>query len=227
MWIRTDKDRKKELEEHLLDIIDDLRKNIIPVDVLIERTLIETNSSKKCLDDFCYEETLNFLKEEISLKENQENNEKYKPLNLEEILTENKFMSFFDNATDNGIDYYRSAVEGIESNDQSYMFEKIRYTLDEEEQNKERNSKEKFAFYLKNSVELTIKDAFDWVKVKDKEFDYNEIYLPELKKIANEVFYIFNFDAKERNRLYSIEDIEKDLVELKKEKATKINEIEY
>ena len=58
------------------------------------------------------------------------------------ILTENKFMSFFDNATDNGIDYYRSAVEGIESNDQSYMFEKIRYTLDEEEQNKERNSKE-------------------------------------------------------------------------------------
>ena len=227
MWIRTDKDRKKELEEHLLDIIDDLRKDIVPVDVLIERTIIETNSSKKCLDDFCYEETLNFLKEEIFIKENQENNEKYKPLNLEEILTENKFMSFFDNATDNGIDYYRSAVEGIESNDQSYMFEKIRYTLDEEEQNKERNSKEKFAFYLKNSIELTIKDAFDWVKVKDKEFDYNEIYLPELKKIANEVFYIFNFDAKERNRLYSVEDIEKDLVELKKEKAAKINEIEY
>ena len=26
MWIRTDKDRKKELEEHLLDIIDELRK---------------------------------------------------------------------------------------------------------------------------------------------------------------------------------------------------------
>lgn len=227
MWIRTDKDRKKELEEHLLDIIDDLRKNIVPVDVLIERTIIETNNSKKNLDDFCYEETLNFLKEEILLKENQENNEKYKPLNLEEILTENKFMSFFDNATDNGIDYYRSAVEGIESNDQSYMFEKIRYTLDEEEQNKERNSKEKFAFYLKNSIELTIKDAFDWVKVKDKEFDYNEIYLPELKNIANEVFYMFNFDIKERNRLYSVEDIEKDLVELKKEKATKINEIEY
>ena len=112
MWIRTDKDRKKELEEHLLDIIDDLRKNIVPVDVLIERTIIETNNSKKCLDDFCYEETLNFLKEEISLKENQENNEKYKPLNLEEILTENKFMNFFDNATDNGIDYYKSAVEG-------------------------------------------------------------------------------------------------------------------
>ena len=65
MWIRTDKDRKKELEEHLLDIIDDLRKNIVPVDVLIERTIIETNNSKKCLDDFCYEETLNFLKEEI------------------------------------------------------------------------------------------------------------------------------------------------------------------
>lgn len=226
MWIRTDKDRKKELEEHLLDIIDAIRKDIVPVDVLIERTIIETNSSKKCLDDFCYEETLNFLKEEISLKENQDN-EKYKPLNLEEILTENKFMSFFDNATDNGIDYYRSAVEGIESNDQSYMFEKIRYTLDEEEQNKERNSKEKFAFYLKNSIELTIKDAFDWVKVKDKEFDYNEIYLPELKKIANEVFYMFNFDIKERNRLYSVEDIEKDLVELKKEKQTKINEIEY
>ena len=227
MWIRTDKDRKKELEEHLLDIIDDLRKDIVPVDVLIERTIIETNSSKKCLDDFCYEETLNFLKEEIFIKENQENNEKYKPLNLEEILTENKFMSFFDNASDKEIDYYRSAVEGIESNDQSYMFEKIRYTVDEEEQNKERNSKEKFAFYLKNSIELTIKDAFDWVKVKDKEFDYNEIYLPELKKIANEVFYMFNFDIKERNRLYSVEDIEKDLVELKKEKATKINEIEY
>ena len=227
MWIRTDKDRKKELEEHLLDIIDDLRKNIVPVDVLIERAIIETNSSKKCLDDFCYEETLNFLKEEISIKENQENNEKYKPLNLEEILTENKFMSFFDNASDKEIDYYKSAVEGIESNNQSYMFEKIRYTVDEEEQKKERNAKEKFAFYLKNSIELTIKDAFDWVKVKDKEFDYNEIYLPELKKIANEVFYMFNFDVKERNRLYSVEDIEKDLVELKKEKATKINEIEY
>lgn len=227
MWIRTDKDRKKELEEHLLDIIDDLRKNIVSVDVLIERTIIETNSSKKNLDDFCYEETLNFLKEEISLKENQENNEKYKPLNLEEILTEKKFMSFFDNEADKEIDYYKSAVEGIESNDQSYMFEKIRYTLDEEEQNKERNSREKFAFYLKNSIELTIKDAFDWVKVKDKEFDYNEIYLPELKKIANEVFYMFNFDEKEKNRLYSVEDIEKDLVELKKEKATKINEIEY
>ena len=227
MWIRTDKDQKKELEEHLLDIIDDLRKNIVPVDVLIERTIIETNNSKKNLDDFCYEETLNFLKEEISLKENQENNEKYKPLNLEEILTENKFMSFFDNATDNGIDYYRSAVEGIESNNQSYMFEKIKYTVDKEEQNKERNSKEKFAFYLKNSIELTIKDAFDWVKVKDKEFDYNEIYLPELKKIANEVFYMFNFDEKEKNRLYSVEDIEKDLIELKKEKATKTSEIEY
>ena len=223
MWIRTDKDRKKELEEHLLDIIDDLRKDIVPVDVLIERTIIETNSSKKCLDDFCYEETLNFLKEEISLKENQENNEKYKPLNLKEILTENKFMCFFDNATDNGIDYYKSAIEGIESNDQSYMFDKIRYTLDEEKQNKKRNSREKFAFYLKNSIELTIKDAFDWVKVKDKEFDYNEIYLPELKKIANEIFYIFNSE----DRLYSVEDIEKDLVELKKEKASKINEIEY
>lgn len=227
MWIRTDEDRKKELEEHLLDIIDELRKNIVPVDVLIERTIIETNNSKKNLDDFCYEETLNFLKKEISLKENQENNEKYKPLNLEEILTENKFMNFFDNATDNGIDYYKSAVEGIESNDQSYMFDKIRYTLDEEEQNKERNSREKFAFYLKNSIELTIKDAFDWGNNKNKEFDYNEIYLPELKKIANEVFYIFNFDEKERNRLYSVEDIEKDFVELKKEKETKINEIEY
>lgn len=222
MWIRTDKDRKKELEEHLLDIIDAIRKDIVPVDVLIERTIIETNSSKKCLDDFCYEETLNFLKEEISLKENQDN-EKYKPLNLEEILTENKFMSFFDNATDNGIDYYRSAVEGIESNDQSYMFEKIRYTLDEEEQNKERNSKEKFAFYLKNSIELTIKDAFDWANNKDKKFDYNEIYLPELKKIANEIFYIFNSEE----RLYSVEEIEKDFVKLKKEKETKINEVEY
>lgn len=223
MWIRTDKDRKKELEEHLLDIIDDLRKNIVPVDVLIERTIIETNNSKKNLDDFCYEETLNFLKEEISIKENQENNEKYKPLDLEEILTENKFMSFFDNASDKEIDYYKSAVEGIESNNQSYMFEKIRYTVDEEEQKKERNSKEKFAFYLKNSIELTIKDAFDWVKVKDKEFDYNEIYLPELKKIANEIFYIFNSE----DRLYSIEEIEKDFVELKKEKETKINEVEY
>lgn len=223
MWIRTDKDRKKELEEHLLDIIDDLRKNIVPVDVLIERTIIETNSSKKNLDDFCYEETLNFLKEEISLKENQENNEKYKPLNLEEILTEKKFMSFFDNEADKEIDYYKSAVEGIESNDQSYMFEKIRYTLDEEEQNKERNSKEKFAFYLKNSIELTIKDAFDWANNKDKKFDYNEIYLPELKKIANEIFYIFNSEE----RLYSVEEIEKDFVELKKEKETKINEVEY
>ena len=223
MWIRTDKDRKKELEEHLLNIIDDLRKNIVPVDVLIERTIIETNSSKKNLDDFCYEETLNFLKEEISLKENQENNEKYKPLNLEEILTEKKFMSFFDNEADKEIDYYKSAVEGIESNDQSYMFEKIRYTLDEEEQNKERNSKEKFAFYLKNSIELTIKDAFDWANNKDKKFDYNEIYLPELKKIANEIFYIFNSEE----RLYSVEEIEKDFVELKKEKETKINEVEY
>ena len=223
MWIRTDKDRKKELEEHLLDIIDDLRKDIVPVDVLIERTIIETNNSKKNLDDFCYEETLNFLKEEISLKENQVNNEKYKPLNLKEILTENKFMNYFDNASDKEIDYYKSAVEGIESNDQSYMFEKIRYTVDEEEQKKERNSKEKFAFYLKNSIELTIKDAFDCVKVKDKEFDYNEIYLPELKKIANEIFYIFNSE----DRLYSIEEIEKDFVELKKEKETKINEVEY
>ena len=138
MWIRTDKDRKKELEEHLLDIIDDLRKDIVPVDVLIERAIIEANNSKKNLDDFCYEETLNFLKEEISIKENQKNNEKYKPLNLEEILTENKFMSFFDNASDKEIDYYKSAVEGIESNNQSYMFEKIRYTVDEEEQKKER-----------------------------------------------------------------------------------------
>ena len=138
MWIRTDKDLKKELEEHLLDIIDDLRKDIVPVDVLIERAIIEANNSKKNLDDFCYEETLNFLKEEISIKENQKNNEKYKPLNLEEILTENKFMSFFDNASDKEIDYYKSAVEGIESNNQSYMFEKIRYTVDEEEQKKER-----------------------------------------------------------------------------------------
>lgn len=223
MWIRTDKDRKKELEEHLLDIIDDLRKDIVPVDVLIERTIIETNSSKKCLDDFCYEETLNFLKEEISIKENQENNEKYKPLNLEEILTENKFMNYFDNASDKEIDYYKSAVEGIESNNQSYMFEKIRYTVDEEEQKKERNAKEKFAFYLKNSIELTIKDAFDWANNKDKKFDYNEIYLPELKKIANEIFYIFNSEE----RLYSVEEIEKDFVELKKEKEAKINEVEY
>lgn len=227
MWIRTDKDRKKELEEHLLNIIDDLRKNIVPVDVLIERTIIETNNSKKNLDDFCYEETLKFLKEEISLKENQDNKEKYKPLNLEEIITENKFINYFDNALDNGIDYYKSAVEGIESNDQSYMFEKIRYTVDEEEQKKERNSKEKFAFYLKNSIELTIKDSFDWGNNKGKELNYNEIYLPELKKIANEISYIFNFEEKTRNRLYSVEEIEKDFVELEKEKATIKNEIEY
>lgn len=227
MWIRTDKDRKKELEEHLLNIIDDLRKNIVPVDVLIERAIIETNNSKKNLDDFCYEETLNFLKEEISLKENQDNKEKYKPLNLEEILTENKFINYFDNALDKGIDHYKSAVEGIESNDQSYMFEKIRYTVDEEEQKKERNSKEKFAFYLKNSIELTIKDSFDWGNNKGKELNYNEIYLPELKKIANEIFYIFNFEEKTRNRLYSVEEIEKDFVEIEKEKTTVKNEIEY
>lgn len=77
------------------------------------------------------------------------------------------------------------------------------------------------------TIPFTVKDAFDWGNNKNKEFDYNEIYLPELKKIANEVFYIFNFDEKERNRLYSVEDIEKDFVELKKEKETKINEIEY
>lgn len=107
------------------------------------------------------------------------------------------------------------------------MFEKIRYTVDEEEQKKERNSKEKFAFYLKNSIELTIKDAFDWANNKDKKFDYNEIHLPELKKIANEISYIFNSEEKIKNRLYSVEEIEKDFVELEKEKATIKNEIEY
>lgn len=51
MWIRSDNERKEQLREYLNGIIEELDKNIVPLDVLIERTRYEANLSKKNLDD--------------------------------------------------------------------------------------------------------------------------------------------------------------------------------
>jgi len=68
MWIRTEEQRKEQLREYLNGIIEELDKNIVPLDVLIERTGYEANLSKKNLDDYSYEESSKFLKELIKKK---------------------------------------------------------------------------------------------------------------------------------------------------------------
>lgn len=135
MWIRSDNERKEQLREYLNGIIEELDKNIIPLDVLIVRTEYEANLSKKNLDDYSYEESLKFLKELIKEKEENDTTNKYNPIDLDDYLTEDRYKDYFGNDEKNQYQY-RSVLDGIMANDEAYFFEKIRYTNEDFESKK-------------------------------------------------------------------------------------------
>jgi hypothetical protein len=95
MWIRSDNERKEQLKEYLNGIIEELDKNIVPLDVLIVRTEYETNLSKKNLDDYSYEESSKFLKELIKEKEENDIANKYNPIDLDDYLTDDRYKDYF------------------------------------------------------------------------------------------------------------------------------------
>lgn len=135
MWIRSDNERKEQLKEYLNGIIEELDKNIVPLDVLIVRTEYETNLSKKNLDDYSYEESLKFLKELIKEKEENDITDKYNPIDLDAYLTDDKYKDYFGNDEKNQYQY-RTVLDGIMANDEAYLFEKIKYTNEEFESKK-------------------------------------------------------------------------------------------
>lgn len=97
MFVRSEDERKEQLREYLNGIIEELDKNIVPLDVLIVRTEYEANLSKKNLDDYSYEESSKFLKELIKEKEENDITDKYSPIDLDDYLTDDKYKDYFGN----------------------------------------------------------------------------------------------------------------------------------
>lgn len=226
MWIRSDNERKEQLKEYLNGIIEELDKNIVPLDVLIVRTEYESNLSKKNLDDYSYEESSKFLKELIKEKEENDIANKYNPIDLDDYLTDDKYKDYFGNDEKNQYQY-RTVLDGIMANDEAYLFEKIKYTNEEFESKKNlEDPKECLSFFLKEGVKGAITDGITWVKEQEEHKpSYNEIYLPELKKLVNELEWVL---VGKQNRFYSLEEISKDYKELKEYKEkSKEDEVEY
>lgn len=112
--LRDDKQKRELLKKNLNKIIEGIDKGI-STEKLIEKVEKANNYTRANLEEFCYPNALECLKEEIEYLESQKN---YKSFDIYEKINDQKFANYFGyEDTPDTKEKYREAIKGIEGND--------------------------------------------------------------------------------------------------------------
>jgi hypothetical protein len=181
------------------------------------------NRSRLSIDEYCYDEALDFLNEEIkSLESKNTNKEKYSTINLDDELHDGKFLDYFGiEVDDETLKKYTDAVAGIEAN-QTELYKEILYSVgDTDSFSPPKTDDYKFSEFLSEGTRAIIMEEVGYNDKFDKYIDETELYLPDLKVIANQILEKLGKEAK-----YDEKEIEKEYGK-SDEFEKKIQEVEF
>lgn len=211
--IRTEEERREELKEYIESVTTKITNNdfaLFKINDLIENA---NNRSRLSIDEYCYDEALDFLNEEIkSLESKNTNKEKYSTINLDDELHDGKFLDYFGiEVDDETLKKYTDAVAGIEAN-QTELYKEILYSVgDTDSFSPPKTDDYKFSEFLSEGTRAIIMEEVGYNDKFDKYIDETELHLPELKVITNQILEKLGKEAK-----YDEKEIEKEFEKLDK-----------
>ena len=211
--IRTEEERREELKEYIESVSAKITNNdfaLFKINDFIENA---NNRSRLSIDEYCYDEALNFLNEEIkSLESKNTNKEKYSAINLDDELHDGKFLDYFGiEVDDKTLKKYTDAVAGIEAN-QTELYKEILYSVgDTDSFSPPKTDDYKFAEFLSEGTRAIIMEEVGYNDKFDKYIDETELHLPELKQITNQILEKLGKETK-----YNEKEIKKEIEELDK-----------
>lgn len=211
--IRTEEERREELKEYIESVTTKITNNdfaLFKINDLIENA---NNRSRLSIDEYCYDEALDFLNEEIkSLESKNTNKEKYSTINLDDELHDGKFLDYFGiEVDDETLKKYTDAVAGIEAN-QTELYKEILYSVgDTDSFSPPKTDDYKFSEFLSEGTRAIIMDEVGYNDKFDKYIDETELHLPELKIITNQILEKLGKEAK-----YDEKEIKKEFEKLDK-----------
>lgn len=221
--IRTEEERREELKEYIESVTTKITNNdfaLFKINDLIENA---NNRSRLSIDEYCYDEALDFLNEEIkSLESKNTNKEKYSTINLDDELHDGKFLDYFGiEVDDETLKKYTDAVAGIEAN-QTELYKEICYSVgDTDSFSPPKTDDYKFSEFLSEGTRAIIMEEVGYNDKFDKYIDETELYLPDLKVITNQILEKLGKEAK-----YDEKEIEKEYGK-SDEFEKKIQEVEF
>lgn len=221
--IRTEEERREELKEYIESVTTKITNNdfaLFKINDLIENA---NNRSRLSIDEYCYDEALDFLNEEIkSLESKNTNKEKYSTINLDDELHDEKFLDYFGiEVDDETLKKYTDAVAGIEAN-QTELYKEILYSVgDTDSFSPPKTDDYKFSEFLSEGTRAIIMEEVGYNDKFDKYIDETELYLPDLKVITNQILEKLGKEAK-----YDEKEIEKEYGK-SDEFEKKIQEVEF
>ena len=218
--IRTEEERRKELEEYIESVSKKITNNdfaLFKINDFIENA---NNRSRLSIDEYCYDEALNFLNEEIkSLESKKTDKEKYSAINLDDELHDGKFLDYFGiEVDDETLKKYTDAVAGIKAN-QTELYKEILYSVgDTDSFSPPKTDDYKFSEFLSEGTRAIIMEEVGYNDKFDKYIDETELHLPELKEITNQILEKLGkeakYDEKEiKKEFEKLENIEKNVYE--------------
>lgn len=218
--IRTEEERRKELEEYIESVSKKITNNdfaLFKINDFIENA---NNRSRLSIDEYCYDEALDFLNEEIkSLESKKTDKEKYSAINLDDELHDGKFLDYFGiEVDDETLKKYTDAVAGIKAN-QTELYKEILYSVgDTDSFSPPKTDDYKFSEFLSEGTRAIIMEEVGYNDKFDKYIDETELHLPELKEITNQILEKLGkeakYDEKEiKKEFEKLENIEKNVYE--------------
>lgn len=218
--IRTEEERREELKEYIESVSTKIANNdfaLFKINDLIENA---NNRSRLSIDEYCYDEALDFLNEEIkSLESKKTDKEKYSAINLDDELHDGKFLDYFGiEVDDETLKKYTDAVAGIKAN-QTELYKEILYSVgDTDSFSPPKTDDYKFSEFLSEGTRAIIMEEVGYNDKFDKYIDETELHLPELKEITNQILEKLGkeakYDEKEiKKEFEKLENIEKDVYE--------------
>lgn len=211
--IRTEEERREELKEYIESVSTKITNNdfaLFKINDLIENA---NNRSRLSIDEYCYDEALDFLNEEIkSLESKKTDKEKYSAINLDDELHDGKFLDYFGiEVDDETLKKYTDAVAGIKAN-QTELYKEILYSVgDTDSFSPPKTDDYKFADFLSEGTRAIIMEEVGYNDKFDKYIDETELHLPELKQITNQILEKLGKETK-----YNEKEIKKEIEELDK-----------
>ena len=215
--IRTEEERREELKEYIESVSAKITNNdfaLFKINDFIENA---NNRSRLSIDEYCYDEALDFLNEEIkSLESKKTDKEKYSAINLDDELHDGKFLDYFGiEVDDETLKKYTDAVAGIKAN-QTELYKEILYSVgDTDSFSPPKTDDYKFSEFLSEGTRAIIMEEVGYNDKFDKYIDETELHLPELKEITNQILEKLGkeakYDEKEiKKEFEKLENIEKD-----------------
>ena len=203
--LRDDKNKRELLKRNLKKIIDGI-DNGLSTEKLIEKVEKANNYTRPNLEEFCYPNALEYLKEEIKYLESEKN---YKNFDIYEKLNDQTFANYF--GYEDTLDTkhkYREAIKGIEGNDYG-LYQEVKNSVDDFSLDKHTNPELYFQTFLSEGVLEIILNKTKENNEFDRDIYMSEMAIPDLKIIANKISEDLGKEEK-----YSKEEIEKDILKV-------------